>query len=529
MRVLNNIIKDKRVLYFSVIAGLILFCVFLNYTFSLFITGTNKISANITVGDLDYKMVINDVNLNSSVGIKDKSNSIIGDRILLSKAACTEEFDISLTSLNVFNTKYEIIYKVCSDVNCTSFIDKPEGIEVLYDNNTKAINGTIAANSSLNITIYVSNKTQNNYYIQVGLNVGFNSNVLSLHNQISNYLTSDYLTPNIKINAYVNGNEVVSFPTTSNYETSVICTYDTGETATANGVLKYTSSGWKLDMFDVSSSPTYCRIDFLETRNITYDLLSTGYKCANNENTTSEMVITYTGNCSIHADTDSNNWYMKLLSSGTLTVHGKLWLDVFIVGGGAGGKVGDYQVGGGGGGGGKTFTSKNNQFTSVTTYPVIIGAGGQGGNHYSNISPTAGGTSSIKVLTGTLSGAGGAVGGGGAGGAGWGSTTVPGNAGPDGVRAFGDTSSNDEYLYGAGGGGGGSSAMGSNLWPGTGGAGGKTGAGAGSIGGVPEQSSGGDAASASVANVGAGGGGGGAPYGKSGSGTSGVVIIRNTR
>lgn len=99
---------------------------------------------------------------------------------------------------------------------------------------------------------------------------------------------------------------------------------------------------------------------------------------------------TYTGNASF-LDDGGYNWRIKCLTSGTLnfTSLGRASsIDVFCVGGGAGGSggVNSYQPSGSGG---YTTTASNKTIQLNTNYPVVIGAGGAGNN--SNVN---GGTSS---------------------------------------------------------------------------------------------------------------------------------------
>ena len=147
----NIVKKNKRFKYLSLISILMLFCLALNVTFARYTTLKNNKSANITIGDLKYKMVINEKNYSSSVGTKATTNTIIGDRIILLKAGKTEEFDVALTSLNTIDTKYEITYKVCTDKNCTKFIETPSEINILYEKG-KQVYGIIEANKSNSVT-----------------------------------------------------------------------------------------------------------------------------------------------------------------------------------------------------------------------------------------------------------------------------------------------------------------------------------------------------------------------------------------
>lgn len=210
--------------------------------------------------------------------------------------------------------------------------------------------------------------------------------------------------------------------------------------------------------------------------------------------------FTYTGQYKIVDDsgneitsTTTNNWNIRLLTSGTLTftdLRGTTSIDVFLVGGGGGSPSKttptDYgTVHSGGGGGGYTKTQKAVSVSENSAISVSIGAGGGAGS--------SGGTTTVKVNGSTYSASGGAAGGapwfngnntvcgaGGSGGSGGGSASSGGFAGGSGgsdggngssgrsnvfqtgsvgsgqgttTRAFGE-SSGELYSYGGSGGGG---------------------------------------------------------------------------
>lgn len=233
--------------------------------------------------------------------------------------------------------------------------------------------------------------------------------------------------------------------------------------------------------------------------------------------------FTYTGDYGIVQDNDSTitdfsnwkgNWKIRFLTSGTFRITNRYgWngkIDAFLVGAGGSGNSG-Y---GSGGGSGYTKTVKGLTLTENTDYHIIIGAGGIG---VSTLTGNTGGSTSAFSNTAS-GGTGGETRQGGRGGSGGGS--VNGTGGSDGsngangaytggtgqgstTREFGESGAK---LYA--GGGGGENAAGGD--------------GGGAAGGF--NSSGGNAA----ANTGGGGGGTNDPY-TSGSGGSGIVVIRNAR
>lgn len=210
--------------------------------------------------------------------------------------------------------------------------------------------------------------------------------------------------------------------------------------------------------------------------------------------------FTYTGQYKIVDDsgteiseTTTNNWNIRLLTSGTLTftdLRGTTSIDVFLVGGGGGSNsktvATDYgTVHSGGGGGGYTKTQKSVSVSANSAISVSIGAGGGAGS--------SGGTTTVKVNGSSYSASGGhdgdapywngsntVCGAGGSGGSGGGAASSGGFAGGSGgsnggngsggrsnvfptssagsgqgttTRAFGE-SSGELYSYGGSGGGG---------------------------------------------------------------------------
>lgn len=218
----------------------------------------------------------------------------------------------------------------------------------------------------------------------------------------------------------------------------------------------------------------------------------------------------YTGNAQL-IDDGNYNWRIKFLTSGTLTVSDKGnadTIDVFCVGGGAGGgKTGQGASSCGSGGGGYTTTSKGIAW-AVGSAAITIGAGGamgtSGGTTTAYGVSAGGGTSGTNLVGGNggsggggfCNGAGGSNGGNGS--SGVDSDGISATAGGKGqgrtTREFGEYSGT---LYSGGGGG---------LYSGAGGEG-------GGINGF---------GSNRVANSGGGGGGNAA-------GTEGIVVIRNHR
>ena len=244
--------------------------------------------------------------------------------------------------------------------------------------------------------------------------------------------------------------------------------------------------------------------------------------------------FTYTGQYKIVNDsgteiseTTTNNWNIRLLTSGTLTftdLRGTSAIDLFLVGGGGGSNSKtvstDYgTVHSGGGGGGYTKTQKTVSVSENSAISVSIGAGGGAGS--------SGGTTTVTVNGSTYSASGGA-----AGGAPQfnGNNTVCGSGGSGG--SGGGSASSGGFAGGSGGSDGGNGGAGrSNVFPV-----GSVGSGQGSTTRAFGESSG------ELYSYGGSGGGGSGPVGgtlaantghggqgSSGSGYSGIAIIRGHR
>ena len=256
--------------------------------------------------------------------------------------------------------------------------------------------------------------------------------------------------------------------------------------------------------------------------------ITTDYSTAISFNAIPEF--TYTGDYKIVNDSDKpitvsqDNWKIRFLTSGTLkftNLNGaEGGIDVFLVGGGGGGKPGTAKqynavaLGGAGGAGGGIRTSKGITIQTGTNYAIVVGAGGSSGKN--------GGNSSAFGLTSS----GGVSGKGGAGGDG--RNTSP-RAGSDGGFEWGRTSATQ--YSGAGGGGAGYYWFEGDIGTavGSGAAGGKPGGGKGGNSHLRSPTSGSAGSGSNTGNGGGGGGAGGPSETSGGSGCSGIVIIRNKR
>ena len=200
-----NLIKENkqtRILSIMTIAMLFMFTI--GYSLSMFTGGSNKKVANIKINDLAFNITTN----------SGESN----DRVLHLQAGKTELFKSTITNLNKMNTKYELIYKVCTDAKCTSYLDTlPSGVKVGLVTTTKSnVSGLLDANAFFEVDILTENNTSTDCYILLDLQAGYEWNDLALLNQFNDF--SKY----VSIIAYVDGVEVAEYPDSCNYTAKII-------------------------------------------------------------------------------------------------------------------------------------------------------------------------------------------------------------------------------------------------------------------------------------------------------------------
>ena len=267
--------------------------------------------------------------------------------------------------------------------------------------------------------------------------------------------------------------------------------------------------------------------------------------------------FSYTGKYSVVSET--NGWYIKFLSSGTLTMKACMNVDLSLVGGGGGGggsyNHSSYCSGGAGGSGGYT-ANYSNVLLKNQTYKITIGEGGSGAAANTGGYGGTGGTTSFGSYNaagggGSKVGSAGSSGGSGGGASGNGAGSSPSDYYVQGGTG-GSNGSNGESTGNGGGGGQGTSTYGfaSTSYPlFSGGGGGGTlhsgvymygywfaaqiggygGSGGGARGGGSDI---GKSGASAAANTGGGGGGGGCTlgeFGAGGNGGSGIALMRNKR
>ena len=210
---LFNLIKnDKKTKNLTIFSIILMFIFTIGYSLSIF-TGNKKYNvANINVNSLAF-------NITTNSGESD-------DRVLHLKAGKTESFDITITNLNNIDTKYELIYKICNNSDCTQQHDvtnMPDGINVGLDTSYQnEVSGTLKVDAKVHVKILTENSTDSDYYIILGMQAGYIWNDLALLNLFDKFYKST------SIIAYVEGVEVDKYPDSCNYKPSVKA-YKNGE------------------------------------------------------------------------------------------------------------------------------------------------------------------------------------------------------------------------------------------------------------------------------------------------------------
>ena len=339
----NLIRKNKQTKTLTIFGLIVMFIFAIGYSLSVFTNSDNKQLANIKVNGLSFNMTTN-------TGEKD-------DRILKLSAGSTELFETSVINLNEINVRYELTFKVCTDSKCTDYYTKvPETIKVspnyLKDNKTRGVISTGEKNFT-KIDIITLNKSSEDYYIKLDLNVGYEWNELPSTNMFEDVVIENTQT---QVVAYVDGVLAQAYPESCNYVGKIRGFANGIEVELENSSLvcdRYTNK-WKMV---VEGFVDKLVIEFTSHAG--------------------SPAITYTGTYEI-VDGDNYDWKIRFLTSGTLTFNSPVSvLDVFLVGGGGAGSQAEDGGGSAGGGGGYTTTVKNIKVENNVSYEIVVGDGGQ--------------------------------------------------------------------------------------------------------------------------------------------------------
>lgn len=239
---LSSLFKNKRILYLFIILFIVLLAVILRYTYSIFVSTSTANIANIRVNQLEYNVTINGINTT----------------IISSNANSISKSNVKVTSLNDYDSKYEVIYKVCTDSACNNEVSKPTGLTVYYSSITiDSVNGSISYDGTKVVRLVVENTTGQKYYVMLDLNAGFDYNTLEL----SNMITLMYDEDDLMISTYIRGAASNTFPSNPMYYGEVSCNVNGGN-SNASGSVSWNGYEYVLSISGVDTGLTRCRVDF---------------------------------------------------------------------------------------------------------------------------------------------------------------------------------------------------------------------------------------------------------------------------
>lgn len=241
---LKKLITSKRFFIIGSFVTFVFIIVIYNLSFAAFSNRQEKEVANIKVAGMSYNFQING---------EEKTQITIGSG--------TTIYNLEITSLNKRDSKYELIYDVCSDVTCTNLINKPNDLKVEYSSRTiDPISGIIGEDSSKQIRIAVTNTGSSTYYLKLGINAGFVYNTLALRNLIA----SEYNEEDLIIIATIGDTISQTFPTNGNYAATVNCTTN-GGSSVATGTATWNGNKWVVNISNLDTSKTTCHVYFKNT------------------------------------------------------------------------------------------------------------------------------------------------------------------------------------------------------------------------------------------------------------------------
>ena len=168
--------KSKKLFYLAFLfIGVVLVSVMcVSYAFFTSINEEHG-KLNIVAGTLDYKI--------ESVELTDSKVTVGFNE--------TKVIDIKLTSLNDVDSKYEIYYNYVTSLNDT----EKSRINIGYTTTNKdSVSGTIGANQTKNIRVYITNSNDKDVEISFGVKGGLVNNSLVINEGIR-FTTNDIVAP----------------------------------------------------------------------------------------------------------------------------------------------------------------------------------------------------------------------------------------------------------------------------------------------------------------------------------------------
>ena len=243
---MSKILKNKRFVFMGVLVLIVSFSLALNFTFSAFTTSSTTKAADMSVKELNYRVLINNV-----------ENSILsapGDAVTIQ--------EIQIESDNDLDTIYGVYYEVCTSSACSTTTTKPNGFDVYISSlSTDEVSDEIAAASRKTVRIAIDNTTQTDYYIRLKVAGGYAHNTLNYNNNINQI----YYEYDLIVETYINGTESDTFPNTNAYTATVTCTSASNPNIPTTGTVTWEASKWVLSVSDITTIGTICAVRFTST------------------------------------------------------------------------------------------------------------------------------------------------------------------------------------------------------------------------------------------------------------------------
>jgi len=272
---IKKIKNNKRLLYFTTVTVIVLFCLVLNISFSAFTLSAKKEAVNITVGDFTYSITLNGVSGNIITAIQ---NDIT-------------KMNVGLKANNTMDTDYELIYTICTDQECTQTVSSVEGLTVEYSSRTvDEVNGEIVKKGEKNIRLVITNTTNTNYYIKLGIKAGFAYNELALINQIN----SEYNEEDLTIITYIDGSLSATFPSTKDYTVTSECKNAKDQSVDTSLAGTWTNNKWNISVNNLLTGETRCNLYFDEAAPLGWKTASSGTLLAGIKNNYASPTSTLT-------------------------------------------------------------------------------------------------------------------------------------------------------------------------------------------------------------------------------------------
>ena len=239
----NLIKKDKQAKILTIMGIILLFIFTLGYSLSMFTSSQNNNVANIKVNDLSFNITTN----------SGESN----DRILHLQAGKIESFSVIITNLNKINTKYELIYDVCSDSKCNNFIDEVSEIKIQVKENYDNIYGNIniGSENAIKLVLITENNSNSDYYIKLNMNAGYAWNDLARVGKLKKF------SNDINLIAYVDGEEINDLPNSCNYSVTTVA-YKNNKEISLNDLSVTCDKTTKIWKISYSGFPTKIKFYF---------------------------------------------------------------------------------------------------------------------------------------------------------------------------------------------------------------------------------------------------------------------------